>query len=853
MALQLRLRGSWRPRVVLLGCTILHLLGPSETAIAQGRPEITVAEPEGFSELTRDRTLLVDVYFGGVRVGEAMVAVTPDAISFTDPAAVLSLLPRLADPGALLAVLADQPLPANAALACTQGADKSRCGRLSPETMGVILDRDRFRVDIFLNPRFLSAEKALEDTYIPAPGGGLTMINAVGGVISGQTGTDRHYYSLQDQFVVAWGERRLRGDLSLASELGFGAERLALEWDRPERRYSAGALWAPGDELTGRQKLLGLGVETQIDTRRDKEELLGSPVVVFLDRRARIDVVRQGRVLSSAIYEAGNRQIDSSNLPEGSYEITLRIEEAGQPAREDTRFYTKSRRIPSVGRTDFFAYAGLLMRGYDSGALAPSHRPYVQGGLAHRLGDSWALDGSIQATDSAASAQVGLSFLSRLAQVRAAAITQSSGAFGTILQLSSAGHGPFNFNFDIRHFDMSPTTEELGRGMPKELRFEELPFERAIHDTHRGSYTQIGGVVSYSRADFRVLGTFSYRDEAGEGARYSIGPGVEWDVYRHGPLKLTLRGDLTATEQGQSGFAGLAIRFAGRRSSATALAGMRSTTLEDGHPADGAVAAFAGTWGLDALGGDLSIGAGYERQPGQESVVLSSEMQHPLGSLSGDFVRAAGDLSAGSQYAAGFQTSFAAGPGGLLVAGKTTTDSMITARVEGARARDRFELLVNEQVAGVIEGEAASLLRLPSYRSYKLRIRPVGEDLLVYDSSPREVGLFPGVIAKLEWTAAPVAIKIGRLVDSDGLPIRGASISAKGVWAQTDGDGYFQIEVPDDIELEVLLADGRRFAIELPGGTKASGVARLGSVTCCEDTPFQLGASDAAVHTFGGN
>ena len=835
---------------LLLGCAALCAVGLHPPALAQGGPVITVGEPEGFAELTRDRTLVVDVYFGGVRRGEAVVAVTPDSVSFTEPAAVIDLLPPLVDSGALAAAIGNRPLPANAALACTPGADNARCGRLAPETVGVILDRDRFRVDIFLNPRFLSTQQSLENLYIPAPDGGLTMINAVGGVISGRIGGGEHYYTLQDQLVIAMGERRLHADLSYANELGFGAERLALEWDRPERRYSAGALWSPGDGLTGRQKLLGFGVETQIDTRRDREELLGSPVIVFLDRRGRVDLLRQGRVLSSAIYEAGNQQIDTSNLPEGSYEITLRIEEVGQPAREETRFYTKSRRTPSLGRTDFFAFAGLLIDDYDPGALAPSGEPYAQGGLARRLGESWALDGSVQATDSAASAEVGLSFLTPLAQLRAAALAQSSGAYGTAIQLSSTGNGRLNFNIDLRHFDLAEAADSAGPDVREAPRSAILPFERSVRQPYRGSYSQVGGVVSYSLADFRVLGTFYYRDEKGADASYSIGPSVEWDVLRRGPFTLTLRGDLTATEQGSSGFAGLTLRFTGRRSSITALAGVRSTTLGEGHPGDGAVAALAGSWGTDALGGDLSLGAGYERQPEQESVVLSSELQHPFGSLSGDFVHTDRNSANGSQYTVGFQTALAVGAGGLHVTGKTTTDSMIAARVDGARENDRFEILVDEQVAGVIEGDETSLLRLPSYRAYKLRIRPISEELVAYDSSPREIGLFPGVVAGLEWTAAPVTIKIGRLVDSSGSPLGGAAISAKGVWTQTDQDGYFQIEVPDDIELEVVLSDGQRFAIELPEGTSKSGIARIGSVTCCDGRRFLLGALDPPAGRF---
>lgn len=824
-------------RAVLLLSASLCAWAVPEPVGAQGGPQITTAEPEGFSELSSDRTLLVDIYYGGVRRGEAMVTITPDTVSFADPGAVLGLLPALVDGNNLERVLASQPLAANAALVCTPAADKSHCGRLAPETIGVILDRDRFRVDIFLNPRFISAETPLEDVYIPDPGSGLTMINALGGVVSGTTAERGQFYSLQDQLILARGSRRLRADLSLASGQGFGAERLAVEFDERERRYSGGALWAPGNALVGRQKLLGFGVETQIDTRRDREELLASPIIVFLDRRARVDVMRDGRVLSSALYEAGNQHIDTARFPEGSYEITLRIEEAGQPAREEKRFYTKSRRIPSPGRTDYFAYAGLLVADYDPGSLAPSSRPFVQAGAAHRIAEAWAIDGSMQSTDEVASAELGISYLSRFAQIRASAVAQTTGAVGTVVQISSAGTGPFNFNIDLRRFNVTVPGEAL---MP----WRERPgaAARATNSGEAGidiSYSQVGGIVSYSVANFRVLGTFHYRDDAGEAVRYSIGPVVEWDVFRRGSLKVTLRGDLTATEQGSAGFAGVAVRFAGRRSSLTALAGGRSAPKDRGHPGSGAVGALAGNWGMDTLGGDLSLGAGYDHQPEQKSIMLTSEFQHPLGSLSGDLVDT--DRSSGTQYSIGFQTAIAAGAQGVHVAGRTSSDSVIAARVVGANANDRFEVLVDEQVAATIEGPETSLVKLPSYRAYDVRIRSVGDRLLSYDGSPREIGLFPGMVAGLEWAVAPLIIKIGRLVDPAGSPISGASLSAKGAWAQTDDNGYFQIEVPEHVDLDVTLRDGRRYALKLPQGELTFEIARVGAVTCCESSDVRLG------------
>ncbi len=834
-----------RIRALALGCTALAASLASSAGHANGSPAITVGEPAGFSNLADEQPLLVDIYFGGLRRGEARIVVTPESVSIDDPAAVVDLLPHVADRSAVEAALGAQNLPANSDRACSQTSDSRTCGRLAPEIAGVILDRDKLRLDVFLNPRLLAAYDNVEDHYLPAPAGGPSMIHALGALVSGRAAYGDTYYNLQDQFVLARGAGRLRADLSYATGYGLEAEQVALELDRPERRYSAGALWAPGDELTGRRKLLGVGIETQIDTRLDKDEILGSPVIVYLDRRARVDVVRDGRVLSSAVYEAGNQQLDTTNLPEGSYDILLRIDEPGQPTHEERRFFTKSRRIPSLGRTDFFAFGGMMVDSADPKSLEPSSHPYFQGGVARRLSETWAVEGEVQATDRGASAELAATLLTPLAQVRAAAVADLDGRYGAIFQIASSGTSRLNFNLDLRHMNSAEPAAGMA-AIPAVGAAPGDPFAAPGLARLGTSYSQAGGIVSYSLANLRFLGVLSYRDTKAQDASYSIGPSLQWDVLRKGPFTLTLRGDVAATDRGTSGFAGISLRLLGRRASVTALGGGRGSSGSHDDLGDGAVASIAGSWSANPLGGQLALGAGYDHQPRQDDLVLSSQFDHPLGSLSGDFVRSDGGGRSVSQYSLGMQTTVTAGAGAVRVAGKTTTQSMIVAQVEGAGPGNSFEILVNEQVAGTIVGNRPLTLALPTYRAYDVRIRPTGKNLLAYDSSPRSVGLYPGAVARLEWKTAPVTIKFGRLVDRLGTPVAHASITGHGVWAETDDDGFFQIEAPDDAEVTVTTRDGRSFATALPRGERKGEIARLGAVSCCGDNVVQLGALDPA-------
>ena len=518
----------------------------------------------------------MDVYFGGVRRGEAKIVATPDAVKIGDPAALVSLLPAVADRAAVEAALASADLPANSGRACSQTSDRSTCGRLSPEVAGVILDRDKLRLDVFLNPKLLAVHDNVETKYLPAPAGGLSIINAIGAVLSGRSGPGQDYYNLQDQLVLGDGTRRVRADLSYATGYGVEAERLAAEWDRPELRFSAGALWAPGNELTGRRKVIGAGIESQIDTRLDKDEILGSPVVVYLDQRARVDVMRDGRVLNSAIYEAGNQQVDTSNLPEGSYQIVLRIDEPGRPTREERRFFTKSRRVPSRGRTDFFAFGGMLVDSADPGSLHPSRHPFFQGGAARRLNESWALDGEIQATDRGGSAELAATWLMRLVQLRAAVVADLDGRYGGVVQVASSSASRLSFNLDLRHIE-SPRGAPLSPPRPPRYRMTRWPWP--ISHPRARATRKPGRSSRFSLANVRFLGVASYRAEETLKASYSVGPSMEWDVLRKGPFTLTLRGDMAATERGTSGFAGLSLRLLGGHTSMTALGGARGSNI----------------------------------------------------------------------------------------------------------------------------------------------------------------------------------------------------------------------------------------------------------------------------------
>ena len=75
-----------------------------------------------------------------------------------------------------------------------------------------------------------------------------------------------------------------------------------------------------------------------------------------------------------------------------------------------------------MGRNNFFAFGGLQVNDPAHGSLSPSRHPYFAGGTIRRLSRGWALEGDFEATDKGASTEIAATWMTQLAQVRAAAV-----------------------------------------------------------------------------------------------------------------------------------------------------------------------------------------------------------------------------------------------------------------------------------------------------------------------------------------------------------------------------------------------------------------------------------------------
>ncbi len=718
-------------------------------------------------------------------------------------------------------------LDTNARSLCDPRADG--CAPPHPEVAAIVFDARRFLATIVVNPRLLVVRQVLADRYLVPTHDAPSLVDSIGGALAGGDG-QRTLYNIRDRAILALGAARLASEASYSSGQGASLDTAVAQLDRGDVRYTAGVTYAPGADLVGRRRIVGLGIASQFDTRADRTVMTGTPLVVFLSQRARVDLLAGGRLVSSHDYEAGNQTLDTSGLPDGSYPVEIRIQEVGGAARTEQRFFTKSAGLPPPGRTLFFADAGLIAIDRPGSLLAVSRIPLATIGAARRLGTHFAWDTAVMATNRKALAEVGGSWFTDAFQARAALLGSTDGDTGGLLTASSASGGRFGYSIDLRHIDTHGRHPLIPLDTTTSDAFSLQSTQAQLFDAT--SYTQLSGTLSARIARAQIGLSAYWRHDVGQSTNYAIGPTLHLPLLQRRRAQLAFDGSFAETDRGRSVTLGLRFQLLGDRSSLTASAGAQ--TEDDGtgrHLA--ALAEIGGSLQRDLLGGRLDA-AGLVQQGSDGTLVQGTiDQRGPMGYFAGTLTHRADGAQSSTQYGLSLQTEVAATQGAATFGAREQNDAAIIVRMGGSARDTRFQVLLDDAPAGVIRPGGRLAISVAPYRRYTVRVRPIGGALVAFDAQPRVVDIFPGSVAALRWTASPVLAMFGRLVRADGRPLADADVTAPGgVIAATDGAGWFQLQAPGDAVLTARTGDGATCRATLSAHATDKGYTALGAVPC---------------------
>ena len=787
-----------------------------------------IGAPPGFRELASEREVLVDVYSGGRKVAEARALAKPGTLRFRAPRELLGKLPDVV-PGIELETSLAGELATNSKSACSLSKNKD-CGALDPEVLAIIYDEDHFRVDLFINRRFFRISRTTRSGFLPAPTAPLSITNAFGMAATG-TLNGPSTVNVQNRTIVALRNARLSANTSLASRAGFVVDDLVGETEHDHLRYSAGLFWTPGNDFTGRRRIAGVGVATQFDTRADRDSLYSTPLIVFLAEPARVELIVDKRLAGSRSYPAGNVEVDTSGLGDGSYAVLLRIHGAGGRMREERRFFVKNRQIAPLGRPVLYAYAGMLANSRRGRAVGLSDEYYYHAGGAWRPARSLAFDLSVLGTKRKAILETGGWLIGGPVRLRAAGLVSSAGDTGALLRLASSGQGPLTFNFDLRRI-----RSKDGRPLVPSSSFAETFDGEPLTGVQlaEGSYTQ--AIASFGLrlgAGFlSVVGT--YRKDRNLKADYSVGPNLNWPLVTHNKVQFVLEASAQHTRMSTAGLVTVRASFVGKR---TSIVGRLGHEYEDERgsgvgPRTRVVGSLSAQYSHETAARTLiNAEAGFDRD-------ISSSSLHARGLAEGRFGALRADVLHGlegkgrSQYDLAYQSAFAIGAGAAAWGGRDLDRSTIVVGLEGGAADAAFDVLVDGVARGRIRAGKRLSLFVPAYRTYSVRLVPTLDAKVDYDTAAREVTLYPGNVGSLLWRAYAVSTIFAQAIDPRGAGIANALVQGPKSVGETDANGFFQIDVRDGAPLTVRKPDGGQCRIALAKVPANSDFASLGKVVC---------------------
>ena len=785
-------------------------------------PAVRAQPPKDFLDLVEPQTNYVDIYYGGVKVATGLATFTPTSVQLLDPLAVMTALADVTDPEIVLNALTG-PLAPHSDLLCLPGDNQEECGVLTPEVAGVIFDRNRFRLSVFVNPNFRALSSVEMGRYLEPTDTGPGLVSRMRGVISGGKDQDQSYL-MRNNTVLAWMDNRVESSLLYDDQDHLFLDRGVLALDRSDWRTIGGLFRTAGLDSASQEKILGFGLSTQLDTRVDLDLAYAVPIIVFLPNRAKIDILRDGRLMSSKVYEAGNQTLDTSSLPNGSYDITLRIQEIGGDTTEETRFFSKNAELPPADTPQYVFQIGTLID--DSTANDQGNRrfigtieptPILRAGTLHRLGENWGAFLDIMSSNEELLLEVGGVLRERPARLRGSLIATTAQDAGFTLRYTDRYNEQLGYSLAMRQIFVKDGTTSS---------------DPTTFDPFTSTVSEFSGGLNYSLLDPAMTigfqGSYNRQDT---GATWSAGPSMSALLWQSSAYDFRFAASATQGSEQFLGIAQIVMSYRDDNWSALASLGFRVETGGDTGPENSANVGY-----LKNLedGRQFQFTTGVFRTVQQTNLSATGSYVDPLGAVSVNYERTLAETNS-TTYSGEVEFDLVGNTDGFAVTGFGGSNSAIIVALDGEVPEDaQFDIIINGSVRARLDSASSAPIVLEPYRSYDVSILSHSQSLFDYELEAQRVTLFPGSVATMTWHVLRILPVFGRVVWADGEPVRLAKVEGAHDVSTTDAEGYFQAQVNGTDYLEFTSPGKRPCRVTIGELPHEAVFYDLGTVVCEE-------------------
>lgn len=786
--------------------------------------------PEGFEAWFEPQKIALDVFYGGRYLITTLAEYANGKITLLHPEEVAPSIPGILNP-AIFAELLRSPLPGNSDRVCQQ-TNQPLCGRLAPDTVGLIFDETRMRADFFVHPDLLADVAEADPRYLPD--GTKEDITLVQNLNSLYTGDDNgnEQFSLYGRTRAGNNGHYAFADWVSTDRQGLSIDELGYRHDLKDHLVTAGLFQTDTDMLRGmnRDLLLGGSIVRSLMRRTDLDSILSTPIDLFLPVRSRVDIFQDNRLVASGFYEAGNQRIDTARLPAGAYPVQIVVTDANGNINTEEQLFVKSTLLAPPGEPIWFVEAGRVMR-RTAEALTPDDVDInlVRAGYRWRQ-NSWLGYGvASAATEQAALGELSATTLFNWLEAGGDVYASTAGGWGAGLR-GVARFGQRNLSVSSRYNRADPLPDAT------EPQYRLIADDRWLHTVQLSDRVGQRGAWSLSSNYSGGRGVQTTRRSALRYSHYMTLPGSR---------TLTLGGELS--EVNGDGAVMLTAQWRSTGPHWTHSAKLDASASNIPGDTDGLAATLGSRWRDNNLFVD-EIDAGISAQIDKEGRGVTADVQHGSEYGRGQLALSHNDreLFSQTQYLAGFDTS--------VVLGESLTPAWGGGPRSGEAAvimdiRDAEDAIVDVYADGQRQFSARGGRRVPMtltpYREYQINLIDSGTNLVNFDTEPQRVVLYPGDAASLSWSIKRINIIVGRLqrieefcseVTGDcyalRLPLANARVEGLEGFIFTDSDGFFQGEIEDGVSEISSRHQGEDCHLDISALPVVQGVIRAPGLIC---------------------
>ena len=778
--------------------------------------------PPGFESLFEDQQSLVDVYFGGRLLVSTSATFNPNAITFDQPSDITDRIPFALDLDVIRIALTGE-LPANQEYRCYY-RNQQNCGVMYPEVASVIFDSDRFRAELFVNPNLLGVTQTSQDKFLPPSDGGLSFLQTFNYAFSGNDESGSNTLeNLAALSLLSYKENAIQMSSNYDNDGDFEVDTLVAQRDWRGKRYLGGYFQTINGDLrfTTETSVRGARIGTSLDTREDERQTSGRQIQVFLQSRGEVSIFKDDRLISTRFYDAGNQILDTSALPGGAYDITLRIRDSGGE-RIETQYYVKNSNLPPEDEPFYFIEIGEVTETEGDDTLPQTTGDNIlRGSINTRLNFNNALFGGLSTTEDDTVAEIGWFGLGTYydAQVSAAI----------------ARHDRYGFNtearFNIDRGWLLGTYRQIWDDGDEPIGDE---------DPDYGTINLIGPEQEQLTLNLNmpwgianVTGGVRYIDRPEQDSITDYSASIDFEVFRTARSSTALR--IQASHSDDDDFILATLTWQMNQEHFSYLVRPEYNHRDNNGDTDSYSALSASVdWdSRDLFTSELSAGINGRIDDEFDSVGAYSDWAGRYGRARGQVERV--DREDGTStdfYNGNLSTSFILAKDQVALGGKEQNQSAVVIDLRGDAGDSFFDIMVDGGRVGVARAGTKTVLSLRPFESYSIRLNVRGNDFVYFNDEEHKVTLYPGNVVTLNWRADKINIVFGRIQDPVGKPIANALLKGVAGLATTDEFGVFQAEVIEGTKEFQVQTRTSLCTVKLPDYVANNGVASIGNLIC---------------------